>query len=208
VHLHAAFLPPARHLDALAALVRAQEPPPPEDPPPAQRRGLLGRRAVEQPQPEPEGPLLDVVDHDRMTVPITDFGFVRPSIARELAEALERAASRYVAPRVVLTGGAALLDEDDRHVWVEMTAEGDGIEVRRGIAREVVAVVEPLGFYCDRRQFRSRIPIATINDRTSVEHLEVVLAALNGYSSEVWAVDEFVVQQRGIGLYRTIPIGS
>ena len=56
----------------------------------------------------------------------------------------------------------------------------------RGIAREVVAAVEPLGFYCDRRQFRSRIPIATINDRTSVEHLEVMLGALEAYASEVW----------------------
>ena len=89
-----------------------------------------------------------------------------------------------------------------------MTAEGDGIEVLRGIAREVVAAVEPLGFYCDRRQFRSRIPIATINDRTSVEHLEVMLGALEAYASEVWTVDEFTVLQRGIGIYRTVPVGA
>jgi hypothetical protein len=209
MHLHAAFQPPARHLDALTALVRAQEPPPPEPEPPAGRRGLFGRRSAEEPAaPEPVEPMLDVLDPDRMTVPITDFGFVRPSIARELAEAIERAAARYVPPRVVLTGGSALVDEDDRHVWVELTSDDDGIEVMRGISREIVAVVEPLGFYCDRRQFRSRIPIATITDRTSVEHLDAVLAALDTYTSEVWTVDEFVVLQRGIGTYRTVPIGA
>lgn len=70
-----------------------------------------------------------------------------------------------------------------------------------------MAVVEPLGFYCDRRQFRSRIPVATINDQTSVEHLEVVLAALDDYASDVWTVDEFAVLQRGIGTYCIVPIG-
>jgi hypothetical protein len=210
VHLHAAFVPPARLQDALTSLVRAQEPPPPEPEPPApERRGLLGRRSVEPPPPpEPAGPLLDVVGADLTWIPITDFGFVRPSIARELGEAIERAAQRYEPPRVVLTGGSALLDEDDRNVWVEVTAEADGLEVMRGIAREVVAAVEPLGFYCDRRQFRSRIPVATINERTSVEHLEVVLAALDAFASDVWTVDEFAVLQRGIGTYRTVPIGA
>jgi hypothetical protein len=208
VHLHAAFLPPTGQLDELTALVLAQEPPAPQAPAPVERRTLLGRRTVEPPAaPEPTGPLLDVLDHARMAVPITDFGFVRPSIAREVGEAIERAVARYVPPRVVLTGGSALVDDDDRHVWVEMTAEDDGIEVLRGMAREIVAVVEPLGFYCDRRQFRSRIPVATINDRTDAEHLERVLAALNAYASDVWTVDEFVVQQRGVGTYRTVPIG-
>jgi hypothetical protein len=204
VHLHAAFVPPAPLLDGLRTLVRAQEPATPE---PRARRGLLGRRTVEPP-PEPAGPRLDVLDPDAMRVPITDFGFVRPSIARELGEKIERAAQRYEPPHVVLTGGSALIDEDDRHVWVEMTAEGDGIEVLRGIARDVVAAVEPLGFYCDRRQFRSRIPVATINDRTSVEHLEVILEALEAYASDVWTVDEFTVLERGIGIYRMVPVGS
>jgi hypothetical protein len=151
--------------------------------------------------------LLDVLDSDEMWVPITVFGFVRPGVARDLGEALERVARRYAPPRVVLTGGSTLVEEGDRHVWVELRAEDDGIEVMRGIAREVVAAVEPLGLYCDRRQFRSRIPVATVNDRTSVDQLEVVLAALDAYASEVWTVDELAVLHRGVGTYQTIPIG-
>ena len=112
-----------------------------------------------------------------MWVPVTDFGFVRPAIARDLVATIARAAERYAAPRVVLSGGAALVDEDDRFVWVELKADDDSVEVMRGISREVVAVVEPLGFYCDRRQFRSRIPLAAVNDLTTVEHLEIVIAA-------------------------------
>ena len=113
-----------------------------------------------QPAPEPTGPLLDLLEHSSMWVPVTDFGFVRPAIARDLVATIARAAERYAAPRVVLSGGAALVDDDDRFVWVELKADDDSVAVMRGISREVVAVVEPLGFYCDRRQFRSRIPLA------------------------------------------------
>jgi hypothetical protein len=90
VHLHAAFVPPARLRVALTALVRAQEP---EQAAAPKRRGLLGRRTVEQ--SPPGGPLLDVLDPDSMRVPITDFGFIRPNVARDLGEAIERAAKRY-----------------------------------------------------------------------------------------------------------------
>lgn len=216
MHLHAAFVPPAETVAALADLVRAQEPPPPEPPPaPPERRGLFGRRSAAEPPPAPEpgGPPLDILDPDLIWVPITDFGFVRPAIARDLVTAVARVSEKWTPPQVVLSGGTALLDEDDRYLWAEVNAEDDGVEVLRGIAREVVAAVEPLGFYCDRRQFRSRIPLATINDRTTVEHLEVVLAALDGYCSQPWTVDELSILRRHGGgqpstPWETVPLGS
>jgi hypothetical protein len=208
VHLHAAFVPPTRLLDALADLVRAQEPPPPEPPEPIERRTRLGRKVVEQPEaPEPVGPLLDVLDPARMWVPITDFGFVQPSVARGLVGSIERAAGRFEPPRVALRGGAALVDDDDRSVWVELRADDDAIEVMRGIAREVVDGVEQLGFYCDRRQFRTRIPLATVNDHTTVEHLEKVMAALDAHVDDLWSVDEVMVLQRGSAPFEAVPIG-
>jgi len=208
VHLHAAFVPPAPLITELVALVRAQEPSPPEPPRPIARRSLLGRRAVEeQPAPGPVGPLLDLLESG-MWVPVTDFGFVRPAVARDLMATIARAAERYAPPRVVLSGGAALVDDDDRFVWVELKADDDSVEVMRGITREVVAVVERLGFYCDRRQFRSRIPLAAVNDRTTVEHLEALIAALDAHTSEPWTVDEMSLLQRGAGTYQKVTIGA
>jgi hypothetical protein len=202
-------MPPPGLLAEVAALVRAQEPPPPEPVVSEERRGLFGRRAAEPPQQvEPEGPLLDVLDPSDMRLPITDFGFVQPATAQLVWEAATRVAERYSPPRVVLSGGAALIDEDDRHVWVDLAADDDGVEVLRGIARDVVAAVEPLGFYRDRRQYRSRIALATVNDRSSVEHLEAVLAALDAYTSEPWTVDAFVIIRRGSGIWQTVPIGA
>ncbi len=209
MHLHAAFVPPAPLVTELIALIRAQTPPPPESPRPVERRSLLGRRTVEeQPPPEPTGPLLDLLEPSSMWVPVTDFGFVRPTIARDLVATIARAAERYAPPRVVLSGGAALVDDDDRFVWVELKADDDSVELMRGISREVVAVVEPLGFYCDRRKFRSRIPLAAVNDLTTVEHLEVVIAALDAHVSEPWTVDEMLILQRGAGTYHRVAVGA
>jgi hypothetical protein len=205
VNLRAAFVPPASLLDGLTNLVRAQEPPP--APRPAERRGLLGRKVVEA-GPTEEAPLLDLLDPDRMFVPITDFGFVQPGVARSLAKVIARATEGITPPQVALRGGAALVDDDDRSVWVELRADDDAIDVMRGIAREVVEAVERLGFYCDRRQYRTRIPLATINDNTTVEHLERVLAALEAHVDDLWTVDEIYVVQRGSGPVEVVPIGS
>jgi hypothetical protein len=142
-----------------------------------------------------------------MVVPITDFGFVQQNVRRGVMDAIARAAERFSPPRVALKGGAALVDDKDRFVWVEVRADDDGIEVMRGIAREIVEGVEPLGLYCDRRQFRARIPLAEVNDATTVEHLEQVLAALDAHVNELWTVYEVSVIQRGTTRAETVPIG-
>jgi hypothetical protein len=208
VHLHAAFLPPPALLHELTALVRAQEPPPPEAESP-EKRGLFGRRQEEAPVPVgPPAPLLDVLGTDEMAVPITNFGFVHTTTARTLGSVLAVATERYGAPEVVFSGGSALLDEDDRFVWAQLRSDDDGVEVMRGIAREVVSAVEPLGLFCDRRAFRDRVPVARINDGTTVEHLESVLAALDAYTSQPWRVTEVAVLRRGVGPWANVPIGS
>lgn len=205
MNLHAAFVPPAAVRRALADLVAAQEVAPPEAAP--SRRGLFSRRP-----PEAEAPSarpLDVLDPELALLPITDFGYVASGDARRLVDAVSRVCSEVTAaPTVLVSGGAALIDPDDRSVWADLSGSEDDLEALRTIAREVVSGVEPLGFFRDRRRFRPRFPVATINDATTVEHLERVLAALGSYRSEPWVVDELAILQRGSGVWRTVPIGG
>jgi hypothetical protein len=218
VHLHAAFVPPAETVEALAALVRSLEPPPPKrgvtshlD---TSKRGFLGRRlaaAPPEPEPEPEAPvtpMLDVLEPGQMLIPVTDFGWLTPDDARRVGDVLaEVCAGLPAAPLVRVHGGSALVDPDDRSVWANLSASDDELRAMGDIARGLVSSIEPLGYYRDRRQFKSRLPLATITDSTTVEHLERVLAALDLYTSAPWQITEVTVFKRGSGIWRTLPVG-
>jgi hypothetical protein len=205
VNLNAAFVPPAPVREALASLVAAQEPSAAARP--ETRRGLFGRRTPEA-TTAAAGPQLDVIDPDRLVLPITHFGFLASGDARRLVDALVDVLSELPpGPTVRVSGGSALIDPDDRSVWADLKASEDEIGAMRSIALAVVSGVQPLGFFCDRRQFRPRFPVATITDGTTVEHLEQVLAALGSYTSDPWEVSELAVMQRGSGVWRTVPIG-
>jgi 2'-5' RNA ligase len=205
VHVHAAFIPPAPVRQALADLVAAQEPSPTGAP--SERRGLFGRRTPE-PAAESAVPLLEPWDAERILLPITDFGYLANGDARRLVEALTEVCATLTGPTVRVSGGAALIDPDDRSVWADVSAPDKELDAMRAIALAVVSGVEPLGFFRDRRQFRPRFQIATITDGTTVEHLEQVLAALAAYTSEPWTVSEVAVLQRGAGIWRHVPVGS
>jgi 2'-5' RNA ligase len=204
VNLRAAFVPPAATVGALAELLRHLEPPASTG---EARRGLFSRRP---PEAAPAaGPLLEVMDPEGMLLPITDFGNVASGDARRLGDALERLCADLPSrPTVRLGGGAALLDPGDRCVWANLTGADDDLAAMRAVASAVVAGVEPLGYFRDRRQFKPRLAIATITDDTTVEHLEQVLAALDAYESEPWEVREVALLQRGAGPWRTLPIGD
>jgi len=47
-----------------------------------------------------------------------------------------------------------------------------------------------------------------INDATTAEHLEQVLAALSAYESEPWRITEVSILQRGDGVWRAVPVGG
>lgn len=208
MHLHAAFVPPAEERRALVDLVLAQEPGPPS-PEPAASRGLFRRSTPAAPVTAPSGPLLDVADTDSVLLPITDFGYLASGDARRLADALvEVCAALPPGPTVRVHGGSALVDPDDRSVWAELTGSDDDLEAMRRIASSVVSGVERLGFFRDRRRFKHRLAVATINDATTAEHLERVLAALDAHESEPWSVDEVAILQRGSGVWRTVPVGD
>jgi hypothetical protein len=202
------LIPPVEVRRALVDLVTGPEPAPAGDSVARPSRGLF-RRGTPGPAPEPVGPLLDVTQVDRAVLPVTDFGYVTSSDARRLGDAVEHACAELPrGPSVRVAGGSALIDPADRSVWAELAADEDDLGALRAIARAVVSAVEPLGFFCDRRQFRPRIAVATINDATTAEHLEQVLGALSAYESEPWPVAEVTILQRGSGVWRTVPVGG
>jgi hypothetical protein len=121
-------------------------------------------------------------------LPITDFGFLASGHARRLVDALTVVCAGLPArPTVRVSGGSALVDPDDRSVWAELTGSDEDLEALRVVAQAVVTGVEPLGFFCDRRQSKPRSALATNTEATTVEHLERVLEALSAYRS--WPVD-------------------
>jgi hypothetical protein len=221
VHLHAAFVPPAETVEALASLVLSLEPPPPKRGVTSHRddskRGLFGRRtaaaaAVPEPEQEPASPvvpMLDVLGPDQMLIPVTDFGWLTPEDARRVGDVLaEVCAGLPPAPMVMVQGGSALVDPEDRSVWANLAASDDDLRAMGDIARALVSGIEPLGYYRDRRQFKSRLPVATITDATTVEHLERVLATMELYRSTPWQVSEVTIFRRGAGVWRTLPVGG
>jgi hypothetical protein len=209
VHLHAVFVPPDEVRRALVELMARQEPAPAERTEPSPSRGLFRRSSTPEPVVPPSGPLLDVHPADRVVLPVTDFGYVTSSDARRLGDAVERACAELPrGPSVRVSGGSALIDPKDRSVWADLAIPDEDLDALRNIAGAVVSAVEPLGFFCDRRQFRPRLAVATINDATTAEYLEQVLAALSAYESEPWKITEVSILQRGDGVWRAVPVGG
>jgi 2'-5' RNA ligase len=220
VHLHAAFVPPAETLEELTALVRSLEPPTIRphrvtshlD---TSKRGLFGRpRRPPEPAPEPEpevpvGPMLQILDAEHMLIPVTDFGWLTPDDARRVFDVLAKVcAGLPPAPTVRVSGGSALVDPDDKSVWANLAASDDELSAMRAISTALVSGIEPLGYYRDRRQFKARLPVATITDATTVEHLERVLATLDMYQGTPWQVSEVTLFRRGSGIWRTLTVGG
>ncbi len=206
-------------VEALAALVGSLEPPPPKRTVTSHRdeskRGLFGRRAAAPapvPEPEPAAPgvpMLNVLEPDQMLIPVTDFGWLTPEDARRVGDVLEKVcAALPPAPIVMVQGGSALVDPDDRSVWANLAASDEDLRAMGDIARALVSGIEPLGYYRDRRQFKARLPVATITDATTVEHLERVLATMDLYRSRPWQVGEVTIFRRGSGVWRTLSVGG
>jgi hypothetical protein len=221
VHLHAAFVPPAETQEALTSLVRSLEPPPPKQVVTSHldtsKRSFLGRLTAPKGEPPPPAPapqapavpMLRLLEAERMLIPVTDFGWLTPDDARRVGDVLTEICSGLPpAPTVRVHGGAALVDPDDRSVWANLSASEEELGAMRAISQALVAGIEPLGYYRDRRQFKARFPIATITDATTVEHLERVLSTLELYRSEPWQVSEVTIFQRGTGVWRTLTVGG
>ena len=122
-----------------------------------------------------------------MSLPIAGFGNVTAADAVRLAAALQTAAAGTPGATVRIAGGTALEFTDDHNVWARLEGEVDAL---KSMARDVTQVVEQHGFFVDRRRFRPLLRVATVTAATTGPFLETVVAALDDFSGEPWAVDQ------------------
>jgi 2'-5' RNA ligase len=137
-------------------------------------------------QHEPTTHELDAPEIDEMYIPIAGFGNVTLGDSVKLADALRPQVATWARPELVFTGGGALEFQGDLSVWVKMDGDLDGLNA---IGRGVPLVVQRMGFFVDRRQFRPWLSVGTITDTTSAPYLERLVAALDAFRSEPFTVD-------------------
>jgi RNA 2',3'-cyclic 3'-phosphodiesterase len=166
MRLFSALFPPQAALTELADLVRATGPDTPE---------------------------LDPVPVSDMYIPVTNFGNVTLADGRALQDELRREAATWAAPKLAFGGGTALEWRGDQSVWAKL--EGD-LDQLQQIGRNVPTVVQRLGFFVDRRQFRPWLAVGTITDHTTAPYLERLVGALEGFRGQTWQLEHVCVVRR------------
>ena len=195
MRLFAAIVPPRPVLEELAEVARPDRAP--ADPRPA-RRGLLRRLSARSSAPvagaaSVDDPELDRPTLDQMYLPITSFGNVTTGDAVKLANALRAEAETWQRPEVRFAGGAALEFPGDESVWAKL--DGD-IDALMTIGRGVPLLVQRLGFFVDRRQFRPWLSVGTITDHTTAPYLQEIVDALDAFEGRTWTVESVVLMKR------------
>ena len=198
MRLFAAIVPPRPVLDEICEAVDSVRAPVTV---PAPRRGLFGRlrvgasnrqlqrsEALDDVKPE-----LAVSPLDRMQLPITHFGNVTRGDAVKLAEALRAEAATWRRPQVHFAGAAALEWPGDQSVWAKLDGDLDELMV---IGRGVPHVVQRLGFFVDRRQFRPWLSVGTITDSTTAPYLERLVKTLESFRGQEWTVESVALMER------------
>ena len=156
--------------------------------------GAAGSRAAGRPVPTAEPRTeLDIPELDSMYIPITGFGNVTLGDSVKLADAMRSGAATWRRPEVRFHGGTALEFPGDESVWAKLTGE---LDVLMTIAGGVPMVVQRLGFFVDRRQFRPWLSVGTITDDTTAPYLERVVAALEEFEGRQWKVDSVWLMTR------------
>ena len=141
----------------------------------------------------PDTPELNAVRAESMHIPITNFGNVTLADARALETAIGREAANWPAPKLRFTGGTALEWRGDESVWAKL--EGDVDELAQ-VGKGVPVVVQRLGFFVDRRQFRPWLSVGTITDATSAPYLERLVGALEAFEGQSWVLEQVTVLRR------------
>ncbi len=165
------------------------------------RRGRPGggwfrrKREAESASPahsSPSSVQLDLLAAEELAIPLARFGNVTRRDSLRLADVMRTAAAEIERPAVYFSGASALDFDGDRQVWVRLAGDVDAI---RDVPRGVTQAVEKLGFYVDRRLFRTQIAVGTINDATTAPYLEDVVDALKSFSGVAWELDHVRVMR-------------
>lgn len=192
MRLFAAIVPPRAVLEEVLEVVQGVRPP---AQPQEQRRGLRGRfggghgQATQQVTDDE----LTVPDLAQMYVPLTGFGNVTLGDSVQLSKALRTEAQTWERPTVRLAGGTALEFRGDESVWAKITGDVDALQT---IGRGVPQVVQRLGFFVDRRQFRPWLSVGTITESTTAPYLQAVVDALEGFEGQTWTIDSISLMKR------------
>ena len=210
MRLFAALVPPPDVLDRLQSAVAAVPAAPGRRS--GEKRHRLGRRHDEAPAAATDQPLLDLVPANAMHLPIAKFGNLALHDATRLADTLDREARSWATPRLSLAGGLALDPEGDYSVWVRLAGDVDALGT---LTKGVVRVAQALHLFVDRRGFRPDVQIAVVNQATTEQYLEDVVAALDEFESSAWwmtTISLLIPQDLGPGqppfkTYRDIPLG-
>jgi len=192
MRLFAAILPPRPVLEELHRIVTTAE----AERVAPQRKGLLGRLgggSRSEPAPTEGSPELDVAPVEEWYLPLTSFGNVTLGDSRRLADAMRTEAGGWAQPELHFAGGTALEWRGDDSVWAKL--EGD-LDALGTIGKGVPQIVQRLGFFVDRRQFRPWLAVGTITPATTAPYLEKVVAALTAYRSRSFVVDSISLMKR------------
>jgi RNA 2',3'-cyclic 3'-phosphodiesterase len=196
MRLFAAIVPPAEAVDELRTLVRSVRPEGEDLRPSRTRRRLFGRGdrpAAVADDEIPDTDQLQLTPTAEMFISITSFGNVALGDSVKLVDALRADAATRPAPTLHFAGGAALEWRGDESVWAKLGGDVDGLST---IGRGVPQVVQRLGFFVDRRQFRPWLPVGTITDTTTAPYLEELVAALEGFEGRPWTQATLTVMKR------------
>ena len=196
MRLFAAIVPPRSALDELVNVIRSVHP---TGEAPAPRKGLRARIAGgAQPAAPEDNDQLTMPELRQMYLPLTGFGNVTLGDSRRLADALRAEASTWGQPELCFAGGGALEWRGDESVWVKLDGDIDALGT---IGRGVPQIVQRLGFFVDRRQFRPWLSVGTITTKTSAPYLESLVAALEEFRGKSWIVE-------GISLMKGLPVAE
>ena len=190
MRLFAAIVPPRAVLEEVLEVVRGVRP----VQEPVQRKGLRARfGAHTQTTEQVTDDELTVPDLAQMYVPLTGFGNVTLGDSVQLSKALRTEAQTWERPTVRLAGGTALEFRGDESVWAKITGDVDALHT---IGRGVPQVVQRLGFFVDRRQFRPWLSVGTITGSTTAPYLQSVVDALEGFEGQAWTIESISLMKR------------
>jgi hypothetical protein len=197
MRLSAAIVVPRELLEDVSRVVRSAQAPPAAAVEPRRRFGRRtvtgGAHAAGRPLTPTTTPELDTPTLAAMFLPLSGFGNVTLADSATLAHALRAEVATWRRPTIAIAGGTALEFPGDDAVWAKL--EGD-VELLETIGRGVPTVVQRLGFFVDRRQFRPWLAVGTITPETTAPYLERLVALLDAYRSEPWTIEHVSLLKR------------
>lgn len=188
MRLYAGLTPPPTVLEELDAVIRS-----------------VGRDSAE----------IEHVPLHALHIPVAGLGNVALGDAVALSEALTREATRWSPLELNFSGGTALEWKGDNSVWAKL--DGD-VEQLRKLASSVSLLVQRLGFFVDRRKFRTWLDVGHITSSTTGDYLQRLVDSLEEYSGPTWTLHELCLfrgrpstvdpERMALEVYKRIPLGG